>query len=158
MKTLSDKDIEKSTINKIALPEMTKSTKNASNKIINFNYEVDKNSNDGGIKKTYFSSNDDKQQINFKILNESDKHASKNIFKDLNKDLKVESKLIPKTKDHKIPLQITINKLKTDLKFPNSSRVNDTKAILEANFNSSSGLKKELFNSTPKGVKKVTKK
>lgn len=155
-KTLSEKEIEKPNNIKIAIPEGNKSTKNVSNKVINFNNEIKKNSSEG-TKKPPINSTNEEKQLNFKIQTDFERTGSKNIFKEVIKDNKVESKLIPKSKD-KIPLQIIINKTKSDLKFPNSTKGAESKLLLDTNLSSSTGFKKDILFNTPKGLKKVTKK
>jgi hypothetical protein len=157
-KTLSEREIEKSNSNKIVIHNLTNSTKNATNKLINFNLDFVKksdstNSHNNNLQSTVKKQLNEDKHINFKILNDLDKiPKNKEKF-----EIKVESKLIPKSKDLKIPFtQISLAKTKTDLKFPNSSRTTDNKVIFEPNL-IGAGLNKVLLGSS-KILKKVTKK
>ena len=180
-KTLSEREIDKTNSTKIILHNLTNSTKNATSKPINFHSDINKISTHSGetniglntnshfplMKKMSGestgeknSNNNSNKHINFKILNDDKIPTKTNIplREKIDLNLKLDTKLIPKTKDLKTPFtQLAgLQKAKTDVKFPNSSRASDgNKVIFEPNL--INPLKKDLLGST-KILKKVGKK
>lgn len=151
-KTLSDKEIEKTNNNNIGFVNLANSTKNTSKKTINFNFQTTKYTNNESSNlnnKKFYIKLPDKD----KLIIDSDRSPKNREFSQTKGDIK----FIPKIKETKVPLtNNSLNKVKVDIKLPNSTRANENKLIIEPNLFSNS-IKKDISGSS-KGLKKVSKK